>query len=243
MDCSLRSSLRAGNIPAGATAERVADLDSLTEEQWTRLDEITGRTISFRFSLLYRTGLGANDLQPPRPPLAAAIDRRPLSAKQPDPKDEQHQHVVVRQVDDVVGRVIRTVPGQVDPLAADLEHAAVLERLFIGWPGRVVVAQQEAPGLLVSDARDVLVEEEGCAGMVGVVVRVDEVGDLVAHAVCRRDLVDGPLDVVADRRGRVEKDDAGRGREERRLVGAVGDPVQVPLDAADVVALFLGAAI
>ena len=46
-----------------------------------------------------------------------------------------------------------------------------------------VVAQQEAPGFLVSDARDVLVEEEGCAGVVGVVVRVDEVGDLVAHAV------------------------------------------------------------
>jgi hypothetical protein len=30
----------AGCIPAGATAERIADLDSLTEEQWTRLDEI-----------------------------------------------------------------------------------------------------------------------------------------------------------------------------------------------------------
>jgi hypothetical protein len=37
----------AGYIPAGATAERIADLDSLTEEQWTRLDELTGRTISF----------------------------------------------------------------------------------------------------------------------------------------------------------------------------------------------------
>jgi hypothetical protein len=40
MDCSLRSRSAAGYIPAGATAERIADLDSLTEEQWTRLDEI-----------------------------------------------------------------------------------------------------------------------------------------------------------------------------------------------------------
>src|SRR5439155_18237306 len=30
-----------------------------------------------------------------------------------------------------------------------------------------------------------------------------------------------------------------RGRQERRLVGAVGDPVQVPFDAADVVALLV----
>ena len=164
------------------------------------------------------------------------VDRRPAGIDDVD----EHQRVVVRQVDDdVVGRVVGAVPGQVDPLAADLERAAVLERLLVRRPGRIVVAQQEAPGLLVPDAGDVLVEQGRCAGVVGVVVRVDEVGDLVADAVCRRDLVDGPLDVVADRRGRVEQDDAVRGREERRLVGAVGDPVQVPLDAADVVALLV----
>ena len=108
-----------------------------------------------------------------------------------------------------------------------------------GWPGRVVVAQQQPPRLLVSDAGDVLVEEERRAGVVGVVVRVDEVRDLVADAVRGGDLVDGALDVVADRRRRVEQHDAVRGGQERRLVGAVGDPVQVPLDAADVVALLV----
>ena len=108
-----------------------------------------------------------------------------------------------------------------------------------GRPRRVVVAQQQPPGLLVSDAGDVLVEEGRRAGVVGVVVRVDEVRDLVADAVGRGDLVDGPLDVVADGRRRVEQDDAVRGGQERRLVGAVGDPVEVPLDAADVVALLV----
>ena len=75
--------------------------------------------------------------------------------------------------------------------------------------------------------------------MVGVMVRVDEVIDLVADAVGGGDLVDGPLDVVADRRRRVEQHDAVRGRQERGLVGAVGDPVEVPLDPADVVALLV----
>jgi len=54
--------------------------------------------------------------------------------------------------------------------AHGLARAAVRERLFVGWPGRVVVAQQEAPDLLVSNTRDVLVEEGGCARVVGVVV-------------------------------------------------------------------------
>ena len=75
--------------------------------------------------------------------------------------------------------------------------------------------------------------------MVGVVMGVDEMVDLVADAVGGGDLVDGALDVVADRGRRVEQDDAVRGGEERRLVGAVGDPVEVPLDAADVVALLV----
>jgi hypothetical protein len=57
-------------------------------------------------------------------------------------------------------------------------------------------------------AGDVLVEQGRCAGVVGVVVGVDEVGHLVADAVCRRDLVDGALNVVADRRRGVEHHDA-----------------------------------
>jgi hypothetical protein len=89
----------------------------------------------------------------------------------------------------------------------------------------------------MADADDVGVEQRGCAGVVGVVVGVDQVGDGVADAVGGGDLVDGPLQVVADGRGRVEQDDAVGGGQERRLVGAVGDPVEVPLDPADVVAL------
>jgi hypothetical protein len=61
--------------------------------------------------------------------------------------------------DDVVGRVIGAVPGEVDALTADLQRPVVLERLLVRRPGRVVVAQQQAPRLLMSDARDVLVEQ------------------------------------------------------------------------------------
>ena len=93
----------------------------------------------------------------------------------------------------------------------------VLEGLLVRRPGRVVVAQQQVPRLLVADARDVLVEQRGRADVVGVVVRVDEVLDLVADAVRGGDLVDRALDVVADRRRRVEHDDAVRGRQERAL--------------------------
>ena len=118
-------------------------------------------------------------------------------------------------------------------------RAAVLEGLLGRRPGRVVVAQQQRARLLVPDANDVPVEQRGGAGVVGVVVRVDEVGDLVAHAVGGGDLVDGALDVVADGRRRVEQHDAVRGGQERRLVGAVGDPVEVPLDPSDVVALLV----
>ena len=110
------------------------------------------------------------------------------------------------------------------------QAAAVLECLLGRRPRRVVVAQQEPPGLLVSDADDVVVEQEGRAGVVGVVVRVDEVGDLVGHAVGGGDLVDGPLDVVADGGRGVEQDHAVGGGQERRLVGAVGHPVEVSLD-------------
>jgi hypothetical protein len=69
--------------------------------------------------------------------------------------------------------------------------------------------------------------------------RVDEIVDLVADAVCGGDLVDGAPDVVPDRRRRVEQDDTVRGGEKSRLVGAVGDPVEVPLDTADVVAVLV----
>jgi len=63
------------------------------------------------------------------------------------------------------------------------------------------------------------------------------VGHRVAHALGGGDLVHGAPQVVADTGGRVEQHDAVWSGQERRLVDAVGDPVQVPLDAADVVAL------
>ena len=131
------------------------------------------------------------------------------------------------------------MPGQLDAFAADLQAAAVLEGLLGRGPRRVVVAQQELPRLLVPDPGDVAVEQRGGAGVVGVVVRVDEVGDLVADAVGGGDLIHGALEVVPDGGRRVEQDDAVRRRQERRLVRAVGDPVEVPLDASDVVALLV----
>jgi len=129
--------------------------------------------------------------------------------------------------------------GLAHALAADLERAPVLEGLLVRGSGRIVVAQQQPARLLVPDPGHVLVEQRRCADVVAVVVRVDEVVDLVADAVGSGDLVDRALDVVADRRRRVEQHDAVRRCQERALVGAVGDPVQVPLHAADVVALLV----
>ena len=77
--------------------------------------------------------------------------------------------------------------------------------------------------------------------MIGVVMRIDEMRHLVADAVGGGDLVDGPLDVVTDGGRRVEQDDAVAGRQERGLVGPVRDPVEVPLDSPDVVALLVDA--
>ena len=89
------------------------------------------------------------------------------------------------------------------------------------------------------DAHDVPAEQRGRTGVVGVVVGVDKVRHRVAHPVGGGDLVDGPLQVVSDGRGRVEQHHAVPGGQERRLVGAVGDPVEVPLHARDVVSLLV----
>lgn len=76
------------------------------------------------------------------------------------------------------------------------QGAALREGLFGRGPGRVVVSQQELPSLLVPDASDLPVEQRGRAGVVGVMVRVDEVSHLVAHAIGGGDRVDRALDVV-----------------------------------------------
>src|SRR6266536_505028 len=84
------------------------------------------------------------------------IDRGPARIDDVD----QHQRVVIGQVDgDVVRRVVGAVPCEIDPLPADLERARVLEGLLVRRPRRVVVPKQEPTGLLVTDARDALVEQ------------------------------------------------------------------------------------
>ena len=71
---------------------------------------------------------------------------------------------------DVVRRVIGAVPGQLDPLAPDLQGVAVGEGHLRYRPGRVVVPQQEPPGLLVPDAGHVPAEQRGRGAVVGVMV-------------------------------------------------------------------------
>ena len=61
------------------------------------------------------------------------VNRRPARVDDVD----EHQRVVVGQVDeDVVGRVVGAVPGELDAFAADLERAAVLERLLVAEAAR-----------------------------------------------------------------------------------------------------------
>ncbi|MCW2895257.1 MAG: hypothetical protein JWO75_4746 [Actinomycetia bacterium] len=152
---------------------------------------------------------------------------------------DEHEGVVVGEVDvDVVRRVVGAVPGQLDPLAPHLQGVAVGERHLRHRPGRVVVPPQEPRGVLVPDA-DHVPEQGGRGAVVGVVVGVNQVGHGVAHALGGGDLVYGALQVAADGRGRVEQHHAVRGGQERRVVDAVGDPVQVPLDASDVIALIV----
>jgi hypothetical protein len=144
---------------------------------------------------------------------------------------------VAREVDvDVVRRVVAAVPGQLHALAADLQRVAVGERLLRCRLGRVAVPQQQPAAFLVPDADHIAPEDRGAAGVVGVMVRVDDVRHRAAHALGRGDLVHGPLQVVAEGRRRVEQNHAIPGRQECRVVVAVGDPVQVPLHAPDVVA-------
>src|SRR6266542_1356058 len=148
---------------------------------------------------------------------------------------DHHQRVVLWKVNNaVVGSVVRAVPRELDPLATDLQGPALAEGFLRCRSGRVVVPEQEPPGLLVPDPHDVLAEERGCAPVVRVVVGVDQVGDLVAHVVGSRDLVDRSLEVVSDARGRVEEDDTVLRRQECGLIDAVGDPVQVPFVASGV---------
>lgn len=67
------------------------------------------------------------------------VRRRPARVDDVD----EHEGVVVGQVDvDVVGRVVRPVPREVDPLTADVKSEVGLKCLIRWRPRRVVVAQQ-----------------------------------------------------------------------------------------------------
>jgi len=70
--------------------------------------------------------------------------------------------------------------------------------------------------------------------VVGVVVGVDEVGDRAGHAVGGGDLVDGQAQ-VGPMLGGASNTTTPSWWSGTPLVDAVGDPVQVPLHAPDVV--------
>ncbi len=135
--------------------------------------------------------------------------------------------------------MVGAVPGQLGALAADLEGVVVGEGDLRRRAGRVVVPLQPTLGFLVPDADHVPVEQGGRAGVVGVVVGVDQVRDPVGHAVGGGDLIHRQTQVWAEARGGVEHDDAVVGGQERRVVDAVGDPVQVPLHPPDVIPLIV----
>ena len=103
----------------------------------------------------------------------------------------------------------------------------------------IVVPQQEPPRLRMPDPHDVAAEQRRTTRVIGVMMRMDQMGHLVADTVSSSDFVYSPLQVVADGWRRVEQHDAGRRGHERGLVHAIGHPVQISLDAANVVALFV----
>ena len=105
---------------------------------------------------------------------------------------------------DVVRRVVGAAPGQLDALSAYLQRVAVSEGHVRQRPARVAVPDQQPAGLLVPDPDDVL-EQRGGTAVVGVVMGVDQVCHGVADALRGGDLVDGPPQVAADARRRVEQ--------------------------------------
>jgi hypothetical protein len=164
------------------------------------------------------------------------VDRHPAGVDHVD----EHQGVVAGEMDvDVVRRVVGAMPGQLHPLPAGLQGVPVGEGHLRRRAGRVVVAEQQPAGLLVPDPDHVPAEQRRRAGVVGVVVGVDQVRHLVGHAGGGGDLVHRQPQVPADSRRRVEHHHAVAGGQERRLVDPVGHPVQVPLHPAHVIPLLV----
>src|SRR5580700_10705510 len=89
----------------------------------------------------------------------------------------------------------------------------------------------------MSNSSDTSVKQRGCSGVIGVVVGVNEIGNLVADAVSDRNLIHGPLDVVSQSCGSVKQDDSIISGHKCTLVVRIRNPVEVPHDPPDVVAL------
>ena len=108
---------------------------------------------------------------------------------------------MVGEVDeDVVRRVVGAVPGQLDALTADVQ--GVRSAKVTSGAGRAGSLSRSSSRRVSScPTRTTSSEQRGRAGVVGVVMGVDQVRHLVGHAVGGGDLVDGPLEVVADGRG------------------------------------------
>jgi len=73
---------------------------------------------------------------------------------------DEHERVVAGEMNVAVVRgVVGTVPGQVDPLPADAQRVAGVERDVGHGPGRVVLLGQQPPGLSLADPGHVPAEQ------------------------------------------------------------------------------------
>ncbi len=125
--------------------------------------------------------------------------------------------------------------GQLHSFAADPEGVGAAERHLWGRPGRIVVSQEEASCVLVTNPDEIVTEKISSTGVIRMVMGVHEMRDGVVDTFGLGDFVHRPAKIVADRRRGVEENDPLIGGKECRLVGPVSDPEQVPLDAPDVV--------
>ena len=149
-----------------------------------------------------------------------------------------HQGLVVRRVDeDVVRGVVRPVVVKEQPFPARLQDVMVVEGDGRRRPVRVCLTQQQAAALAVADAHHIGAQQGGRSDVVGVGVRVHQVGDLRGPAVRLGHGADGAQQVVPDCRWRVDENHAVPRGQEHGLVDRVGHPVQVAVDVPGEVAV------